>query len=417
MDDIVSADHEPRKGGPPDLRAAPIRAEERIAGLDFIRGIAVMGILAVNIMAFGQPRSATIYPGAFLVDPADPGGWQWIAQFVLLDGKMRGLFALLFGAGMVLFMERARQRGATRALLLWRLAVLLGFGLVHFYLLFYGDILHLYAVIGAIALAFIGLEPGDKLKLALFLYLFGCFYTGGGLLLDYATGGNAFGLHEEIGPREAALAQLKLAGDYPAFIAGRWAEQWFLPLYTPPYSFLEIFPLMLIGMALYQSGFFTGGMDREDMRRWGWIGVGAGGLASLAIALFVKSTGFSHAATHAAVIGWSGLPQLAMTLGFAALLSDCADRAPRWFASRVSAAGRAAFSNYLGTSLLMMVIFHGWGLGLFGALNRPQLYLVALAGCALMLAWSRPWLRRFRFGPLEWLWRCLTYRRLFAIAR
>jgi len=397
--------------------AMPVRAAERIASLDFIRGIAVMGILAVNIMAFGQPMSAYMYPGAFLVDPGDPGGWQWIAQLVVFDGKMRGLFALLFGTGMLLFMERAWERGSTRWLQAWRLAVLFVFGLLHFYLIWYGDILYLYAVIGCAALLFMKMEPGGKMRLALFLYLFGCFFTGGGILLDYITGGNAFGTYEEIAPAEAALAQLKLSGDYPAFIAERFEQQWFLPLIMPLFSFLEIFPLMLMGMALYQMEFFSGRFDPQAMRRWGWIGVGAGGAATLAVGLYVQSTGFSHAATSAAIIGWTGLPRLAMTLGLAALLVEYSKTAKGWLAHRISAAGRAAFSNYLGTSILMMIVFHGWGLGLFGALNRPQLYLVVVITWAIMLAWSKPWLTRFRYGPLEWVWRCLTYRRLFPIAR
>ncbi|MEM6267131.1 MAG: DUF418 domain-containing protein, partial [Pseudomonadota bacterium] len=96
--------------GDGDEEQAPVRAKERIASLDFIRGIAVMGILAANIIAFGQPFNAYIYPDAFLVEPSDPGGWQWIGQFVLIDGKMRGLFTILFGAGMYLFMERAWLR-------------------------------------------------------------------------------------------------------------------------------------------------------------------------------------------------------------------------------------------------------------------------------------------------------------------
>ena len=94
---------------------APVSVTERISSLDFIRGIAVMGILVANIIAFGQPSVAYFVPSAFLVDAGDPGGWQWIAQFVLIDSKMRGLFTLLFGAGMYLFMERAWAKGATRA--------------------------------------------------------------------------------------------------------------------------------------------------------------------------------------------------------------------------------------------------------------------------------------------------------------
>jgi uncharacterized protein len=106
-----------------------------------------------------------------------------------------------------------------------------------------------------------------------------------------------------------------------------------------------------------------------------------------------------------------------MTLGLAALLVEYSRTATGWLSERVRAAGRAAFTNYLGTSIVMMVVFQGWGLGLFGQLNRPALYLVTGLAWALMLLWSKPWLDRFRYGPLEWLWRCLTYRRLFPLRK
>jgi hypothetical protein len=80
-------------------------------------------------------------------------------------------------------------------------------------------------------------------------------------------------------------------------------------------------------------------------------------------------------------------------------------------------AGRAAFTNYLGTSIVMMFVFHGWALGLFGQLNRPQLYIVVALASVLMLAWSKPWLDRYRYGPLEWLWRCLTYGKVFPLRK
>jgi uncharacterized protein len=143
----------------------------------------------------------------------------------------------------------------------------------------------------------------------------------------------------------------------------------------------------------------------------------AGGLAHLALGLVVQAGGFSYYGTLAAMMGWSPLPRLWMVLGLAALLVAYAPGATGWLAERVRAAGRAAFTNYLGTSVVMMFVFHGWALGLFGQLNRPQLYLVMLLAWAAMLAWSKPWLDRYRYGPLEWLWRCLTYRRLFALRR
>ena len=106
------------------------------------------------------------------------------------------------------------------------------------------------------------------------------------------------------------------------------------------------------------------------------------------------------------------LPRLPVILGLAALLAIWVPHATGWLARRLSAAGRTAFTNYLGTSLLMVPIFHGWAGGLFGELTRGTLYLVMLLGWAAMLAWPVWWLARYRRGPLEWAWRCATWHRV-----
>lgn len=410
---------------------APVAAGERIDTLDFIRGIAVMGILAANIVAFGQPFEAYMYPAAFKTDPGDPGGWMWIAQFILVDGKMRGLFTLLFGAGMVLFMEKAWARGATRGLQAWRLAILAVFGMIHFFFIWPGDILFYYALFGIIALACIKWSVKAQVWTGLAGYMLGVlFYTG--LLLPWLIVDTPFGTSSPellqqrtamIGEVDKALARgdipnaAMVAGDYGTLVTHRLTEQWNEPLMNALLFGFETLPLMLIGMALYRLGFFSGGFDRAKMLRWGWAGVIAGGLAHLAIGLVVKGSGFSYYATLAGIVGMGPLPRLWMVLGLAALLVVWAPSATGWLRARVRAAGRAAFTNYLGTSVVMMFIFHGWALGLFGALNRPQLYLVAVLAWAVMLAWSKPWLDRYRYGPLEWLWRCLTYRTVFPLKR
>lgn len=417
---------------PPAAAAlAPTEAGARIDTLDFIRGIAVMGILGANIIAFGQPFAAYLYPAAFLTDPGDPGGWLWIAQFVLIDGKMRGLFTLLFGAGMVLFMEKAWEKGATRWLQAWRFIILLGFGMVHFFFIWPGDILAFYALYGLIALLCMRWSIKVQLVAGLGGYMLGVVvYLG----LSYPWAIVETSLGESTGEmraqraalvaeidtalgRDAVPSALIRAGDYAGLVAHRITEQWSEPLQNAVLFGFETLPLMLIGMALYRLGFFTGGIARAKLLRWGWVGVIAGGLAHLALGLVVQAGGFSYYGTLAAMMGWSPLPRLWMVLGLAALLVAYAPAASGWFGEWVRAAGRAAFTNYLGTSVVMMFVFHGWALGLFGQLNRPQLYLVMLLAWAVMLAWSKPWLDRYRYGPLEWLWRCLTYRRVFALRR
>jgi len=431
MDDAASLrqGQERRAGVAPGL--APVAEGERIDTLDFIRGIAVLGILPANIVAFGQPFDAYLYPAAFKVDPGDPGGWLWIAQFVLIDGKMRGLFTLLFGAGIYLFMEKAWARGAGRALQAWRLVILMGFGLIHFFLIWPGDILFSYALFGLVVLACISWSIRAQLVAALGLYLLGVLIYAAMMTLPWAIVATALGDAPYTADDRArlvsavaeTLARSKVpnaaiaSGDYAALVMHRLREQWSEPLSNALLFGLETFPLMLLGLALFRLGFFTGGIERGAMLRWGWAGVIAGALLHLAIGLVVQAEGFSYYGTLAAFAGWSALPRLWMVLGLAALLVAYAPSARGWLGVRIRAAGRVALTNYLGTSLAMMPVFHGWGLGLFGHLNRPQLYLVVLLAWAAMLAWPKPWLERFAYGPLEWLWRCLTYRRYVPLLR
>ena len=413
---------------------APVSAGDgsRLASLDFIRGIAVLGILAANIVAFGQPFSAYMYPAAFTVPHSDAEDWMWVAQFVLIDNKMRGLFTILFGAGMMLFMEKAWARGSSRWLQARRLGWLGLFGLIHYFLIWRGDILFSYAACGMIALLLVRVSGKWQLRLGLLGYLAGAILWGGMMSLMYLAADT------EVGDPGAPLADVRAGleqgkqdeladgvlqteiisegryGDFVAHMVGEHASDlaFFIFLWL-----FETLPLMLIGMALYRFGFFSGGLDPGKMKRWGWIGLLAGGAVSLLIALWVRDGGFTYYGTQAAMVGFSFLPRFAMILGLAALLALWAPTATGWLGERLSYAGRAAFTNYLGTSVVMMLVFHGWALGLFGQLGRTELYLVVLIAWALMLAWSKPWLLKFRYGPLEWLWRCLTYGRIFPLRR
>lgn len=412
----------------PDGKASPATAANRIGSLDFIRGLAVMGILFANIVAFGQPFAAYMYPAAFTTGHSEAENWMWIAQFVLIDSKMRGLFTLLFGAGLYLFMEKAWAKGAGLGLQARRLFWLMLFGLTHYYLIWRGDILFSYAICGFFVLMLIGMSARKQFIFGLLGYISGALLWGGMMAMmvvaaDTEQGDPGMPLSdmraELVAGQEAALddaaIQTELVGEgrYGEFVSHMFSA------HTGELAFLlfvwlfETLPLMLIGMALYRWGFFSGAFSRDKLQLWGWAGLIAGGAASLWLALWVRDGGFTYYGTQAALVGFSYLPRLAMILGLAAVLVVWSQGASGWFKQRVSAAGRAAFTNYLGTSVVMMFVFHGWAGGLFGELTRTQLYVVAISTCALMLIWSKPWLKRFRYGPLEWLWRCLTYGRIF----
>lgn len=426
-----SAQSSQAQSTPDQAQPMPAAGRERIESLDFIRGIAVMGIVLANIVIFGQPITAAMWPGGFIGADDDPGGWLWIAQFVVIDGKMRGLFTLLFGAGVMLFMERAWARGAARWLQARRLGWLLAFGLLHYFLLWQGDILTVYALCGLIVLACVRWDVQMQVVAALVLYVAGAllwtalfyyFY----LLAETPLGDSAAMAEARSGvmlaksaPVADAAAETALMqnGSWLANVSHRLEEHrfgWLTVLWQVAW---ETIPLMLLGMALYRAGLFDGRMDPRRQRRWGWIGLLGGGAATLLLALWVQARGFTYFSTMFAFLGPSMLTRLPMILGLAALLALLAPGANGWLGQRVVAAGRMAFSNYLGTSFVMLFVFSGWALDLFGRLGRPQLYLVALLSWALMLAWSRPWLARFRYGPLEWAWRCLTYGRLVPLRR
>jgi uncharacterized protein len=411
--------------------AWPTDAGERLVSLDFTRGIAVMGILAANIIAFGQPYLAYMWPGGFVTRHGLASDWLWVAQFVLVDGKMRGLFTLLFGAGLVLFADRAAARGESGWLQLRRLAWLFLFGLAHYYLLWRGDILTLYALCGALALVALRWSAIQQFAVGLIVYLFGALWTSAQYGLIWAANETSLQSNPDYalvaretaamleGERSDGLTEIAINthGTYAEYVAHalgphRW--NW-IDLFT--HTWMETLPLMLIGMALYRAGLFDGRIDRETQARWGWWAVGVGTALTLALALWVLFDGLTYSGTMFAHLGPSGLTRLPVVLGVAALLALWGPQARGWLGARVIAAGRMAFSNYLGTSLVMLVVFQPWGADLFGALDRPRLYLVVLMAWLVMLAWSKPWLARFRYGPLEWLWRCLTYGRQFRFRR
>lgn len=404
----------------------------RIASLDFIRGIAVMGILAANIFSMGQPFTAYMYPPAFTVPHSVNEDWMWVAQFVLIDGKMRGLFTLLFGAGLYLFMEKAWTKGATRWLQARRLFWLAVFGLIHYYFIWRGDILFLYAVCGLVALAFfIGMSAKNQMVLGLLGYLAGgIFYAGTMLFMQNVAEGDHGGsvaLEQvqadfiEAQERDLAdgVAETRIRQDGSYFdLVGHTFEKHATDQFTMLLFFaFETLPLMLIGMALYRWGLFEGRMNPRRQRLWGWVGLAVGAGAFLLIALATKAGGITYYGALAAFVGTSHFPRLAMVLGLVALLALYAPRAKGRLGARVSAAGRAAFTNYIGTSLVMLLVFGNWGLDLFGMLGRTELYGVVILAWIAMLLWSKAWLASFRYGPLEWLWRCLTYGKRFPIAR
>ncbi len=415
-------------GATPDQ---PVGGSERIVSLDFIRGIAVLGILFANITAFGHPLLAYFWPEALPSGGSESDRWIWLFQFVFVDGKFRGLFTLLFGAGMYLFMERVWARGGTRRVQARRLFWLMLFGVAHFYLLFVGDILFLYSISGLVVLTMLRWSARTQFRVGLIWFVLGSLLFAGSMGVQAALEGmpeirsqtgDAWQQVEqqwqhqiESSREEAAVVRDGSYGDVVGYRIAEQSSQ--LALYAV-IGIFETMPLMLIGMALLRFGLFEAALDRRKMRRWGWIGFVGGALLALALGWWAAARDFPPFLTQFLFNGASAAPRLPMVLGIATLLALWAPVAAKgWLGGRFVAAGRMAFSNYIGTSLVMTLVFQGWAGGLYGQLDRAGLLVVVVLAWVLMLAWSKPWLERFRYGPLEWLWRCLTYGKLFPLRR
>ena len=401
---------------------APLPAQPRILALDVIRGIAVMGIFSVNVIAFAMIEPAYFNPGAF-------GGHHgadlamWLTNYVLIDGKMRSLFSMLFGASMLLVIDRAEASGRSPARVHYaRMVTLLGFGLLHFYLVWHGDILALYAMVGMVAFLFRNASVEKLLAIGTTLMLVtAAFFSLGALQLSKSdTAAHKPGATAEqianwndqaamLVPTPAASAEETRIARAP--FAAR-AEHMLTERTADPFTTAAAFGfptlgLMLFGMAGYRSGFLTGEWPRRRYRQIALATLGIGGLVTLGLGLWVIASNFHAVTIFLAFLGFGGPIELAMAFGYAALII-LALRPGGALTGRIGAVGRMAFSNYLGTSLIAAGIFYGDGLGLFGQVSRAEAWLIVPVMWLLMLAWSKPWLDRFAYGPFEWAWRSLA---------
>ncbi|WP_420140523.1 DUF418 domain-containing protein [Sphingomonas sp.] len=399
---------------------------DRVIAIDAVRGFAVCGILVMNVVAMGLPLGA-------YVDPNVAGGARgadlaaWALAYVLADGKMRALFSMLFGASLLIVTDAAEGRTPGPARTHYaRMGWLFAFGMLHAWLVWYGDILVEYALCGAIlfvarrwppaalgyaALLLLGWEVARNLIQWGDLAALHILATGPGAppdavrawgdILDWARSGGGTAAGELRLYRGGFADVFAIRASMTAMIQFR-----FMPFWLP-----ATLGFMALGMLLYRVGFWTIGWS---VRAY-WIAVVAG-LCALALhvplAQLQIARGFDPVTRPLAeALGMVLRPFAA--LGYAAaLILLVRARGGGALVERLAAAGRMAFSNYLGTSLIVTTLFYGYGLGLFGQVSRAQLYWIVAGQWCLILGWSKPWLARFRYGPLEWLWRSLARGRL-----
>jgi uncharacterized protein len=395
----------------------------RIAALDTVRGVAVMGILAMNIVAFAMPFQAYNNPVAYGME-GSADLVSWLVSFIFIDGKMRGLFSFLFGASTLLVIERARQSGASPARIHYaRMLWLLVFGLLHFYFIWFGDILAGYALTGLILYFFRNLSIraliiwGVSLVVVQFL-LFAAIGAGAVYMSQAAAGPNPDpemmrqwgqmqkGFAPLAGPALAAKLAL-FQGPYADLVHLRLIEHVTNPLFGLLFFGWETLAYMLFGMAALKSGLFRGEWPPARYRKIALTGLLIAVPVYAVLAWLLIRADFSVPMIFVLSMAATVPFRPVMVLAYAALIILLTRGGGR-LVERIAAAGRAAFTNYLGTSILMTTLFYGYGLGLYGSMSRIELWLVVLAMWALMLLWSKPWLERFQYGPFEWLWRSLS---------
>jgi uncharacterized protein len=423
-----------------ETRSVPVAATERITSIDTLRGVAVLGILVMNIYAFAMPFIAYQNPLAM-------GGTEWynlgtwFFTHVFFDQKFLTIFAILFGAGLVMMATRAeagdaRYAGAWYRRNFWLLVI----GAMHGYLLWFGDILFHYALMGMLIFPFRHRAPRTLIVLAAVL-------LGVGMLMQFGGGNYMANLYVEgtevqaleasgetlseeqqslLDEWEAVSVFLKppeeqVAEDVAAYTGGyagifehrKPVVQMMQTQATLSFIIWRVGGLMLFGMALMKLGVLSAERTAAFYRKLLAAGYGVG----IPILLFSAFSMYSHHWDMLWMFRVGILPNyvgsIFVSLGHIALVMLIVKSGYlESLMARFAAVGRMAFTNYLLHSLILTTVFYGYGLGLYGQVPRfwQMGFVVAVIGFQL---WMSPlWLARFRFGPAEWLWRSLSYWKL-----
>ena len=402
---------------------APIQESERFQALDVLRGVAVLGILLINIQLFAMPAGASYNPAA-LGEPSTLDFVIWSTNHLLADQKFMTMFSLLFGAGVLLMSTKAAgHRGLAARLHYRRMFWLLVFGLIHAYLLWDGDILVLYAVCGLFVYPARRLGARGLLALGLSMLAVGSLLS---ILIGVAMGTASPEVvrawnDEFWRPQPARVAEeiAALHGSWLEQLPWRARSSWeFHSSDLWSWGIWRAGGLMLAGMALLKWGVVTGERTPTFYRNLGAIGI-AGGVPLVVWGLVQNNaTGWNVRDGYFLASQWNYWGSVLIALGWIGwILRIWKTGASPGLVSRLAAVGRMAFTCYIAETLLCTTLFYGHGLGLFGRVDRLGQVLVTVSIWLLLLLSARPWLERFRFGPLEWLWRTLTYGRVEPIMR
>ena len=377
----------------------PVALPERYGSLDIIRGVALFGVLMVNLLTYFR---VSIFQHLLVFD-THPGLINRAVDLFsagLLEFKAVTLYSLLFGVGVSIQAERAAARGTMIGrFLVRRFMALLLIGLCHLFLLSNVDILCLYAVCGLGLIAFTESRTRE-------LAILGGTIVGLSFFIDFSA------CYPSVKAMEAAAAQATLVyakGNLSDILRLRGSETWHLILPLVFAWLPRTFGLMLVGMAAWRSHIFK--KPEEHLRLLWTIALGGAIVGGAAMAVVTYSEAWKH--PHPILIpqrileACSYVP-LAFSYG-AALLLILRSRRVSKMMSLIAPLGQMSLTNYLTQSLIFGWVFYGYGLGLFGKLSPAEAAVIGLAVYIAQIAFSIVWLRRFRFGPCEWLWRSMTY--------
>lgn len=371
--------------------SGPVTESDRITSLDLLRGVAVLVIVLMNAVSFKHGLAPYINLSA-------GGSETWldwtIGVFgeIFIDQKFMGIFSLLFGAGILLFIERAERREGRPALLnLWRNVLLLGIGILHA-IVWDGDVLMAYAIAAVFLLALRKLPSRALIGIGAVVYLLSVPLM---LLMQAIANGTDVSLAGIWEPGELG------GGSDPSLSEGMGA------LLLLGY-FLRALGLILIGAGLYRLGFMNGSMATGTYRLVAALGLGIG-LALATVGVVVTALG--DYGRDVAFIGQvpNTLGSIPASLGYMSLIILWNKSRDNWLKRRLLATGRMALTNYLSQTVLGMLVLNV----LLGdvSVTRTGIFAFCVGVWVAQLWWSPLWLSRFRFGPAEWLWRVATYRK------
>ncbi|MGZ5189430.1 MAG: DUF418 domain-containing protein [Flavisolibacter sp.] len=433
------------------MQATPVLGKERIEILDSLRGIAVLGILLMNIPYFALPDPVQFYDLAVFNEMGTINQKVWLVITWILNGTQRALFALLFGAGIILFTQRLEQKisGSKSGDYFFRRQMwLMFFGLINFYvLLWIGDYLFPYACCAMLLYTFRNKSSKSLLIGAGVCLLLMVVRENVDLIrnkniinrgeavarLDTTTmklSGeqvaelnamkafkNRASLENRVKIAENSLNEVR--GNYNKLYKYQTSRGMDIFMYLAYYQIWSLLLFMFIGMAFYKNGILTG--KASSTLYWLLFIIGLGGGLAISwyrIQLLIEHEFNSFEYTKNVLFNINEIGRVFRSLGiFGLIMLMYKSGFFKWLFSLMRPVGQMAFSNYLGQSFLMGIFFYGIGFGMFGKMQRYEIYYVVAITWVVQIIFSHIWLHYFQFGPLEWIWRQLTYWKRFPLRR